>query len=148
MLLMLSECVCVWGRRRGRGGRGCLHVCVCVCVCARAWEREKERECVCVCVCAWDRENVCVYVCVSDLPTHPYMAVFVQISAGSMDVGAYSSKYGQRVSRKYGNRDMNECEFVASEVDHWALMELSFIFICIFQAISESEVYGQSWLIY
>ena len=53
---------------------------------------------------------------VADLPTRPYLAVLVLKSAGSMDVSTYFSKYGQRVSRKYRNRDMNEGEFVASKV--------------------------------
>ena len=53
-----------------------------------------------------------------------------------MDVRMYFSKYGQRVYLKYGNQDVNECEFVASEVDGWALMELSLVDILIFQAIS------------
>ena len=34
----------------------------------------------------------------------------------------YFSKYGHRVSRKYGNRDVNKCEFVASEADGRALI--------------------------
>ena len=34
-----------------------------------------------------------------------------------MDVHTYFSKYGQKVYRKYGNHDMNECEFIASEVN-------------------------------
>ena len=38
-------------------------------------------------------------------------------------------------------------QFVASEVDHWVLMELSFVGICIFQAISQAEIYGWSWLV-
>ena len=42
--------------------------------------------------------------------------------AGSMDVRLYFSKCGHRVSRKYGNRDMNECVFVVSEVNRRPLM--------------------------
>ena len=38
---------------------------------------------------------------------------------------------------------MNECELVASKIDRSALMELSFMDICIFQAISVSKVYGR-----
>ena len=34
----------------------------------------------------------------------------------------YFSKYGHRVSRKYGNHDVNECEFIASEGDRRVLM--------------------------
>ena len=41
---------------------------------------------------------------------------------GSTDVRPYSSKYGHRGSRKYGNHDVNKCEFVASEADWRALM--------------------------
>ena len=55
-------------------------------------------------------------------------------------------KIRTRDSRKYGNRDVNECKFFASEAYRWALTELSFVYICIFQAISRAEVYGQSWL--
>ena len=39
-----------------------------------------------------------------------------------MDVHPYFSKYGHRVSRKYGKCDVNECKFVASEADRRALM--------------------------
>ena len=85
--------------------------------------------CVCVCVCA-------------DLPAHPYLTVLVRKSAGSADVRLYFSNYGQRGSRKYGNRDVNECKFIASEADRSAVMELSFIDICLFQAIPGTEVYG------
>ena len=56
--------------------------------------------------------------CVADLPTCPYLTVLVQKSAGSTDVCMYFSKYGQRASRKYRNCNMNDCEFVVSEVDH------------------------------
>ena len=72
------------------------------------------------------------------------LSVFVRKSASSMDVRAYFSKYAQRVSKKYRNCDVNECEFIASEVDRW---ELSFVDICVFQAFSEAEEYGQSWLV-
>ena len=51
----------------------------------------------------------------ADLPTHPYLTVLVRKWAGSTDVCTYFSKYGQRVSRKYGNRDMNERGFSISE---------------------------------
>ena len=80
-----------------------------------------------------------------DLPTHPYLTVLVWKSAGSMDVRPYFSEYGHRVSRKYGNHDVNECKFVASEASRrW---ELSFVDICIFQAISGIEVSGLSWMV-
>ena len=39
-----------------------------------------------------------------------------------MDVCPYFSKYGHRVSRKYGNRDVNKCELIASGADRRALM--------------------------
>ena len=39
-----------------------------------------------------------------------------------MDVCPYSSKYGHRVSRKYGNHNVNECESIASEADRRTLM--------------------------
>ena len=35
---------------------------------------------------------------------------------------AYISQNTDIVSRKYGNRDMNKCEFIASEVDRRALI--------------------------
>ena len=50
------------------------------------------------------------------------MTVLVRKSADRTDVCPYFSKYGHRVSRKYGNRDVNKCEFVASEACHRALM--------------------------
>ena len=83
----------------------------------------------------------------ADLSTRPYLPVLVRKSAGSTDVRSYFSKYRHRVSRKYRNRDVNECEFVANEADHRPLMELSFVVICIFQVISGTEVYGRSWLV-
>ena len=46
-----------------------------------------------------------------------YLTVLERKLAGSMDVHPYFSKYGHRVSRKYGNRNVNECKFVASEVE-------------------------------
>ena len=61
--------------------------------------------------------------------------VFVRTLAGSTDVRIYR----QRVSRRYRNRNMIKCEFGASEVNCWALMELSFVDICIFQAISGAD---------
>ena len=59
------------------------------------------------------------------LPTRPYLPVLVWKSAGSTEVRPYFSKYG--VSRKYGNCDVNECEFVASEVDLGIDGELLFV---------------------
>ena len=53
----------------------------------------------------------------SDLPTRPHLTVLVRKSAGGTDVHPYFSKYGHRVSRKYGNCDVNECKFVAIEAD-------------------------------
>ena len=50
------------------------------------------------------------------------LAVLVRKSTGSTDVHPYFSKHGYRVSRKYGNRDENECKFVASDADYRALM--------------------------
>ena len=54
--------------------------------------------------------------------THQYLTVSVQKSASSTDVHLCFSKYGHRVSRKYRNRDVNECKLVASEADRRALM--------------------------
>ena len=72
----------------------------------------------------------------SDLSTHLYLTVLVWKSVSSTDVHPYFSKYGQRVSRKYGNHDVNKRDFVANELDLWALVELSLLDICLFQAIS------------
>ena len=58
----------------------------------------------------------------ADLPARPYLAVLVRKLAGSTDVRPYFSKYRHRVSRKYGNCDVNECKFVASQADGRALM--------------------------
>ena len=86
----------------------------------------------------------------ADLPTHLYLTILVRKSASSTDVRPYFSNYGHRVSRKYGNHDVNKCEFVASKADGRALIgELSFIDICIFQAISGAEVLiSQTSLLY
>ena len=65
---------------------------------------------------------VIVEVVVADLPTRLYLTVLVRESAGSTDVRPYFSKYGYRVSRKYGNRSVNEYEFVASRASGRALM--------------------------
>ena len=81
----------------------------------------------------------------SDLPTHPYLTVVVQKLAVSMDVHPYFSKYGHSF-QKVWNRDVIECEFVASKADCWALMKLSFIYICVFQAISAAKhTAGPDW---
>ena len=61
-------------------------------------------------------------VTITDLPIHPYLTVLVQKWAGSTDVCPYFSKCRHWVSRKYVNCDVNECEFVASEVDRRAIM--------------------------
>ena len=67
--------------------------------------------------------HLLLLIVISDLPTRPYLTVFVRKPASSSDVHAYFSKCRQRVSRKYGNHDVNECKFVASKVDCWVLME-------------------------
>ena len=58
----------------------------------------------------------CSGIC-ADLPTHPYFTILVRKSAGSTDVHQYFSKHGHRISRKYGNHDMNKCEFVPSKAN-------------------------------
>ena len=58
----------------------------------------------------------------TDLPTCRYLTVLVRKSVGSTDVCPYFSKYRHRVSRKYGNWDMNKCKLVASEVGRRELM--------------------------
>ena len=42
---------------------------------------------------------------------------------------------------------INECEFVASKANCWAVMKLLFVDICIFHVFSRAEVYGQSGLV-
>ena len=59
---------------------------------------------------------------IADLPTDPYLTVLVRKSAGCTDVRLYFSKYGHRVSRKYGNGDVNECKFVSNKADRKSLM--------------------------
>ena len=54
----------------------------------------------------------------ADLPTRLYLTVWVRKSVSNKNVWAYFSKYGQRVSRQYGNRDVNKCKFIAN-VEHW-----------------------------
>ena len=49
----------------------------------------------------------------TDLPTCPYLTVLVWISVSSTDVFFKI----QRLSRKYGNYDVNKCEFVANKRD-------------------------------
>ena len=105
-------------------------LCVCMCVWGGVWERES----------VW----VCVY---TDLPTRSYLTVLVRKSVSSTAVQTYFSKFWQRVSRKYGNCDVNKCELVANKLDFWALVELSFVDICIFQAISRAAMYGRLWLV-
>ena len=51
----------------------------------------------------------------ADLPTRPYLPVLVRKSAGSMEVRLYFSKYGNRVSRKYGNRDVNDASLLPAK---------------------------------
>ena len=58
----------------------------------------------------------------ADLPTCPYLTVLVWKLAGSMDVHQHFSKCGDRVSRKYRNGNVNECDFVDSEADRRTLM--------------------------
>ena len=82
----------------------------------------------------YERETRVGLVGLADQPTRPYLPVLVQKLAGSTDVHPYFSKCGHRVSRKYGNRYMNN-----ESVDG----DLSFVDICIFQAISGAEVYSR-----
>ena len=72
------------------------------------------------------------------LPVHIWWYLYRNLPAIWMYTCAYFLKYGQRVSRKYENRDVNKRESVASKGDHWALMELLFVDICMFQAISRA----------
>ena len=58
----------------------------------------------------------------SDLPTWLYLPVLVQKSAGSTEARPYFAKYGHRVSRKYGNRDMNDGSLLPAKHDRRPLM--------------------------
>ena len=90
---------------------------------------------------------VIVISTVADLPTCPYLPVLVWKSAGSTDVRPYFSKYGhsfQKVLKSRRKRMRVPCQQSRS----WSVNgELSFIDICICQAISGAEVYGRSWLV-
>ena len=57
----------------------------------------------------------------SDLPTHPYLPVLIQKSAGSTEVRPHVSKYGHRVSRKYENRDVNDASCLPAKpiIEYW-----------------------------
>ena len=96
------------------------------------------------------QHNLAECVCVggANLPTRLYLSLYLTVlvekSPSGTDVHAYFHR--QRVSKKYGNRDVNELAFVASKAQRWVVTELSFIDICIFQAISGAEVYSRSWL--
>ena len=66
-----------------------------------------------------------------------YLSVFDRIGmeiSRSTDVQMHFSKYGERVYRKYGNHGVDKCKFVASEVDHLALVELLFVEIVYFKS--------------
>ena len=80
-----------------------------------------------------------------DLPTHPYLTVLVRKLPGSTDVRPYFSKCRHSVSRKYGNRDMKDCEFIAIVERWWGIIVRWHLHI--FQAISGAEVYSWSWLV-
>ena len=51
----------------------------------------------------------------ADLPTRSYLPVLVRKSAGSTEVRLYFSKYGHRVSRKYGNHDVNDASLLPAK---------------------------------
>jgi hypothetical protein len=53
VFVLCRECVCFYGRRRGRVVRMrlCVRLCVCVCVCIYAGAYVHVCMCVCVCVC-------------------------------------------------------------------------------------------------
>ena len=57
----------------------------------------------------------------ADLPARPYLPILVRKSAGSTDVRRYFSKYGHRVSKKYGNRSVNNASLLPAKpiVEHW-----------------------------
>ena len=50
----------------------------------------------------------------------PVLRVLVLKSAGSVDVHPYFSKYGHRISRKYGNRDVKDASLLPAKpiVEH------------------------------
>ena len=67
--------------------------------------------------------DVCILLSsFTGLPTCLYLTVLVRKSASSTDVRLYFSKYRHSGSRKYRNRDVNACEFIASEADCRALV--------------------------
>ena len=78
----------------------CMHVCVFVFV----------RMCMCVFLHLVMKSSFSIVIIVikvmtiTDLPTRPYL---VWKSARHTDVRPYFSKYGRKVSRKYGNCDVN-----------------------------------------
>ena len=82
----------------------------------------------------------------ADLPTCLYLTTCMEIGR-STDVRGYFSKYRRRVCRRYKNSGVNEFKLISSKVDRWGLIELSFVDICIFQAISRAEAYCQYWLV-
>ena len=145
----ISVCVCV-----------CMHMYAFLFVCEGIWGTDgyvlrwyglfrfhltygrHEKKCIGADVILFSDWNLFLewFLWISGLPIHPYLTVLVRKSASSMDVCTHFSKYGQTDSRKYGNRNTNECELVASEADRWVLMELSFIDIWKFQAIRGAEV--------
>ena len=51
----------------------------------------------------------------ADLPICPYLPVLVWKLVGSMEVRLYFSKYGHRVSRKYGNCDVNDASLLPAK---------------------------------
>ena len=83
-------------------------------------------------------------VSVSDLPPRPYLPVLVRKLAGSMEVRPYFLKYEHRVFKKYGNGNVNNASLLPGKPIVMRSWELSFVDICIFQAISGAEVYGRS----
>ena len=55
----------------------------------------------------------------TDLPTHPYLPVLVRISAGSTSIFL---KIRTQCFQKVQKSRHEQCEFVAREADHRALM--------------------------
>ena len=82
--------------------------------------------------------NYCALTCLqredgvsADLPTSPYLPVFVRKSTKNKENTQIFLDIRTKSSRNNRNRVMNYCELIANKIDCQALMELSFIDICI-----------------
>ena len=58
-----------------------------------------------MCTSSFGSEKTFLFFLIADLPTYLYLTASVWKLTSSMDIHAYFSKYGQRVSGKHGNPD-------------------------------------------